>query len=101
MAIEAILYAFVASIVYMLVYWLPKRIDTTDPQELDMKKVIRTLVWGLILGAVIAYIGVEPEISILQSWSAKIMGYGVLVALVDKATLFLYRLLQSLKEKAY
>lgn len=88
---NALIYAVLASIVYMFAYWLPKRIKESDEQKIAPKKVIRTVIWGILVGAVAWYMGVEPTLTGIQGVTGMVMGYSVLVGIVDKATLFVYR----------
>lgn len=89
-----LVYAVTASIVYMLGFWLPKQIKEKYPQEINPKKIVRTVIWGVLVGAFVWYGGYEVSMTGIEGVAGKITGYGVLVIIVDKATLFVWRVLK-------
>ncbi|MFW6041267.1 MAG: hypothetical protein ACOC85_05470 [Thermoplasmatota archaeon] len=93
MSVQTVLLTILAAIIYMLAFWLPKRLKTVDPEKIDWIKVIRTLIWGIFVGTVLAYLGIEPTIENIQHYLGILGGYGFIVVFVDKATLFIWRLI--------
>lgn len=66
MDLYTIVSALVASILYMFLFWLPKRIDADKPQNIDLKKVLRTLVWGVLVGVAVIVFDVEVSFSSVE-----------------------------------
>ena len=95
-----ILMTLVAAIGYMFLFWLPKRVRKENYESLSPKKVLRTVIWGLILGVILTYYEIAPTVDNMETYISLLMGYGTLVAIVDKTTLFVHRLvIERLLEK--
>jgi len=96
---EQILITLISALAYMFLFWLPKRIKE-DYDKLDPKKVVRTLIWGIVVAIFLIYYDISPTTSNIEHWVGTLMGYGVLIAIVDKATILVYRLIiERLLEK--
>lgn len=93
MDLYTIMLCLVASLLYMFLFWLPKRIKADTPQDIDKVKVVRTVLWGLVVGVIMVFNGVSPSFSNVESVFATLSGMGAVVVLVDKGSLFVYRLL--------
>jgi|Deesub1362A_J573_1020465.scaffolds.fasta_scaffold00652_15 RsiW-degrading membrane proteinase PrsW (M82 family) len=90
MAVETILTAVLAAIVYSMSMYIKKAINTEEPQDFDTVKFSSTVVVGAIVGAVMHMSGVPIT---EESFQNQFIAYAGLVALVENILKILKRAL--------
>ncbi len=90
MDITTVLYTVLASIFYMLMFFLPKRLKDKK-EELKPVKLVRTILFGLAIGFVLTYLNVKPSYQTVHEMYITISSYAGVVIIIDKVSLFIWR----------
>lgn len=117
MEIMTVVMFLIASIVYAIWFWLPKRlrdkkqVDDEEaekygfevvlnrPDTFDPKKFIKTLLVGLTVGIFMMYYGIEMTPENWRMALAMVFSDGFIVVFIDRGTVLVWRLALRIKKR--